>query len=69
MRSDVVDPNIRVILGLQCAYKSWRSSNLPTDHNGVNSMDKLFQTRCMASPNDVEQTRVWTDYSNISSKH
>jgi len=23
----------------------------------------------MVSPNDVEETRVWADYSNISSKH
>jgi len=23
----------------------------------------------MVSPNEVEETRVWTGYSNISSKH
>jgi len=29
-------------------------------------MEDLFPTRCMVSPNEVEETRVWTDYSNIS---
>jgi len=32
-------------------------------------MDELFPARCMVSPNEVEETRVWTGYSNISSKH
>jgi len=32
-------------------------------------MDELFPTRCMVSPNEVDETRAWTGYSNISSKH
>jgi len=32
-------------------------------------MDELFPTRYMVSPNEVEQLRVWTAYSNVSSKH
>jgi len=32
-------------------------------------MDKLIPTRCMVSPNGVEETKVWTGYSNIGSKH
>jgi len=32
-------------------------------------MYESFPTRCMVSPNEVEETRVWTGYSNISSKH
>jgi len=40
--------------------------NLSTDRSGVSFMDELFPTRCVVSPNDVEEIRVWTDYSNIS---
>jgi len=36
---------------------------------GVGSVCELFPTKCMVSPNDVEETKVWTDYNNISSKH
>jgi len=47
--------------------KKYKSS---TDHNGVGCIDELFPTRCMVmSPNQVEETRVWTGYSNISNKH
>jgi len=28
----------------------------------------VVSTRCMVSPNEVEETRVWTHYSSISSK-
>jgi len=41
--------------------KSWRARNSPTDHSGVGFMGELFPTRCMVSPNQVEETRVWTD--------
>jgi len=37
------------------------------DHSEVSFIDELFLTRCMASTNEVEETRVWTDYSNINS--
>jgi len=40
--------------------------NLSTDRSGVSFMDEFFPTRCVVSPNDVEEIRVWTDYSNIS---
>jgi len=43
--------------------------NLPIDHGGVSFMDELFPTRCLVSPNEVEETGIWTDYSNIISKH
>jgi len=49
-------------------YKSGRNIKLPTDHSGVDCMYELFQVRCMVSPNEVEETMVWTGYSNISSK-
>jgi len=39
------------------------------DHIGVSFMDELFLTRCMVSWNEGEKTRVWINYSNISSKH
>jgi len=29
--------------------------DLPTDHNWVGCMDELFPTRCMVSPNEVEE--------------
>jgi len=32
-------------------------------------MEELFPTKCMASANEVEKARVWTDYSDINSKH
>jgi len=35
-------------------YTSWRKVDLPTDHNWVGCMDELFPTRCMVSPNEVE---------------
>ena len=50
-------------------FELLRNVNLLTDHSGVGCMDELFPTRCMVSPNEVEETRVWTGYSNISSKH
>jgi len=31
-------------------------------------MKKECPTRGIVSPNDVEETKAWTDYSNISSK-
>jgi len=37
--------------------------------SGVGCMYELFPTRCMVSRNEVEETRVWTGYNNISSKH
>jgi len=46
-----------------------KDNNLPTDNNGVSSMDKLCPTGHKVSPNNVEEKRAWTDYSNISSKH
>jgi len=49
-------------------YKSERNIKFPTDHSGVDCMYELFQVRCMVSPNEVEETKVWTGYSNISSK-
>ena len=33
-----------------------------TDHTGVGCVGELFPTRCMISPNEVEETRVWTGY-------
>jgi len=47
-------------------YKSGRNKKLPTDHSdsGVGFMYELFPARCMVSPNEVEETRVWTGYSN-----
>jgi len=32
-------------------------------------MYELFPVRCMVSPNEVEEAKVWTGYSYISSKH
>jgi len=48
-------------------YKLWRDLNL--DHSGVGWMDELLPKRCMVTPNEVEETEVWTGYNNISSKH
>jgi len=39
-------------------YKSWRNRNLPTDHSGMSFMDEFFLTRCMVSPNEVEEKGV-----------
>ena len=38
----------------------------PKNHNGVSSMDVLFLTRCIMSPNEVDEARAWSDYSNIT---
>jgi len=32
-------------------------------------MDELFPNRCMLTQNKVEETWVWTGYSDISSKY
>jgi len=34
---------------------SWRNIDLPIDHSGMGCMDELFPTRCMVSPNEVEE--------------